>query len=880
MRRRLLYILSLFLACPSLWAGDLFFRHIGMADGLPQMTVNDICRDELGAMWFATRQGLAHYTGSIDNVYVQADTDTAQIFSPVVDRVCTDAHGNVYRLAGGICAYSLRKGSWLTICLENCDAMACSADGVYFVSRGRGYYYDALSQRMDTLFRLPDDCARPSRILPLDNMLFLGCVDGKMYSYAQGTYSLTFLRALGSHISEIYEDSYHRIWVATWENGLYCYNRSEQQKWSQVSGLSSSFVRSVVEDSQHTIWIGTDHGIENLDHPGQRYLADESVWKLYCDEEDNIWIGTYFGGVYCFNARISPYTLLPIDTNHFPVISSIAQSQGNSYYLCTEGQGLWRYSLGKGVTQRWQLPNIKTSYYDEAQHRLYIGTHLGGVYCLDEATSHLYHYSMPNPSWQRSDIVRSIIPYNDSILVGTYNGLYIMPRSGGKMQLLSEHLHRHMPYIVSMAEDNQHRLWLGGYDLVCYDRQTDCVQKISTPFNSIESLLVDYQGVVWIGTDGSGVWSYSPKLQQFTEYSSSNCGLQSDFVRRLLITHQGNLMILTTRGFSILQLDSLSLTNYVPGLYLPLSSIYNGGATVTSAGEILLAGMDGLLLFREENLPHLASHPRIVLNRLLVDAREVYPEDASHILRLSLPYTDTIYVGSRQNFIDIQLYVDNYATSSLEQIRYSIERRREKWVYLLENKPTIHLMNLPYGDNRLVVQVVDKNTSQVLSERVLLIHRHTPWYHSTWFYVLVSLLLFGGVLIILIWEERRLKSVIRSRDELLRDAFRTRVMQYVNAHLMDSELDVAALCKELGLGRSKLFRQIKEDFGVTPQHLIQETRLQRAAEWLVHRQELNISEIAYDLGYQSPKYFARCFKDRFGMTPTQYRKQHTDDGNV
>lgn len=130
MRRSIIYIVMIGLACQSLWAGDLFFRHIGMAEGLPQMTVNDICQDELGAMWFATRQGLAHYTGTMDEVFVRLDEDTLTTFSPVVDHVCTDRVGNLYRMAGNLCAYSLRLGVWQTICSDNCDAIAADTEGI------------------------------------------------------------------------------------------------------------------------------------------------------------------------------------------------------------------------------------------------------------------------------------------------------------------------------------------------------------------------------------------------------------------------------------------------------------------------------------------------------------------------------------------------------------------------------------------------------------------------------------------------------------------------------------------------------------------------------------------------------------------------------
>lgn len=95
----------------------------------------------------------------------------------------------------------------------------------------------------------------------------------------------------------------------------------------------------------------------------------------------------------------------------------------------------------------------------------------------------------------------------------------------------------------------------------------------------------------------------------------------------------------------------------------------------------------------------------------------------------------------------------------------------------------------------------------------------------------------------------------------------------VEAHL-HKEIDVNLFALEMGLSRSSLFSKLKGVTGLTPNTFISNIRLKKAAEMLQNSPELNISEIAYNLGFSSPRYFNKCFKDQYGYAPQEYRKKH------
>lgn len=101
--------------------------------------------------------------------------------------------------------------------------------------------------------------------------------------------------------------------------------------------------------------------------------------------------------------------------------------------------------------------------------------------------------------------------------------------------------------------------------------------------------------------------------------------------------------------------------------------------------------------------------------------------------------------------------------------------------------------------------------------------------------------------------------------------FSERFRELIEAHLTDSEISVDDLAVEMGLGRSQLYRKVKALTGYSPGELLRIARLKKGAE-LLTRTERNVSEIAYDVGFSSPTYFTRCFREYFGVNPTEYAK--------
>jgi DNA-binding response OmpR family regulator/anti-sigma regulatory factor (Ser/Thr protein kinase) len=101
--------------------------------------------------------------------------------------------------------------------------------------------------------------------------------------------------------------------------------------------------------------------------------------------------------------------------------------------------------------------------------------------------------------------------------------------------------------------------------------------------------------------------------------------------------------------------------------------------------------------------------------------------------------------------------------------------------------------------------------------------------------------------------------------------FIEKAYKVIEAHIDDSEFDVLLFSREMALGRTALFQKIKGVTGQTPNEFIVTVRLQKAVELLNSHPEYNISEISYMVGFTSPKYFGKCFKAHFGVSPSEWK---------
>jgi DNA-binding response OmpR family regulator len=116
--------------------------------------------------------------------------------------------------------------------------------------------------------------------------------------------------------------------------------------------------------------------------------------------------------------------------------------------------------------------------------------------------------------------------------------------------------------------------------------------------------------------------------------------------------------------------------------------------------------------------------------------------------------------------------------------------------------------------------------------------------------------------------------LLKPKDILVQsgdDKFLNKVLASAEDHISDVQFSVDGFAREVGMSTAQLYRKLNAVTGYTPNDFMRHMRLQRAAD-LMDRKAGNVAEVAYQVGFNNLSYFAKCFRDKFGKSPSEYLK--------
>ena len=113
-------------------------------------------------------------------------------------------------------------------------------------------------------------------------------------------------------------------------------------------------------------------------------------------------------------------------------------------------------------------------------------------------------------------------------------------------------------------------------------------------------------------------------------------------------------------------------------------------------------------------------------------------------------------------------------------------------------------------------------------------------------------------------QQEPMEAVAQSAESQFVEKFRT----IIQGNLGNSDLNVETISHEMGISRAQLYRKIKSITGISPNDIIREARMKRA-DRLLETTDKSVSEIAYEVGFSSPSYFTKCYREFFGRTPNK-----------
>jgi len=111
---------------------------------------------------------------------------------------------------------------------------------------------------------------------------------------------------------------------------------------------------------------------------------------------------------------------------------------------------------------------------------------------------------------------------------------------------------------------------------------------------------------------------------------------------------------------------------------------------------------------------------------------------------------------------------------------------------------------------------------------------------------------------------------VRGNDEVLME----RIMKCINKNISDSDFNVERLTQEVGISRVQLHRKMKELTGISTSEFIRNIRLEQAAR-LLKEQKINVTQVAYTVGFSNLAHFSTIFRKHFGVAPSEYAERET-----
>ena len=659
-------------------------------------------------------------------------------------------------------------------------------------------------------------------------------------------------------------------------------------------------------------------------HPndyGNTLLPGDLVRSIVTRDRQ-VWVGLEAEGLAIIQRKPLPVTNLShIESTASPIPSTpvrVFLDSAGGLWVAPKGYGLCR-QVGDLLFRNYNTKNSAladnqvTAFCEDGRGRLWLGTGTGRLNYIGLAGSDVPH----NPEGYLSEAARSIDvvfgmtydPVNDYIWISAHNGLYIYD--------LGQSSYSRYPgetatcFGTCITSD---KLWVSTIEgLDAIDLKTlESRQVAKLP---VCMSLVPDGNTLWAGTYGNGLYRLDNCLSEKPEITvlSEEDGLADSQITGLLLDGT-DLWITTENGLSRLDTQNGEIASYGLGDGLKSMAFCENSVVKGDNGTIYFGQKEGLSILRPSHVrPENGNEPEVVISGY-------WSKGTFH----NLLFTDTVKKDEMNLDFTLKFSDLSYSPRADRHYETRILPLSKDWTPVFENDTHIKYGHIPGGKYKIQIRAVDKN-GNVLSqdEKTLEIK---PVVYNRWWFRLLALLLFGFVVFLLVRRytrslqrkkdllqqevDRQTKELKEKKEELERKAdelseqnallqkqnemiarhntllsttisskeadFSAKLLDAIQKLYKDPDLDVHTLAEALDMNRSMLNEKIQNALGMTTAQFIRTYRLNVAKEMICNgtNKDMNISEIAYEVGFNDPKYFTRCFTKEFDATPSDLFKEH------
>ena len=724
--------------------------------------VVQMAEDHKGNIWFATENGLSRYDRENDNFvqYHFSYNDETTISSEIVSSVMVDSKGRVWVGCDQLCLYNPNKDNFSRF-------RSFGEPPAKGINNLISFLFE--DSNKDIWFIVPKELHKlNSKTLKLE-MIY----DGHKYPLSELDWGFYGMK----------EDNEGNYWISTDRAGIF---KTKFKSTDRELELFKDFQGFNYKDILYShvqqliiigdeIWFSVENkGIYVINNTGKlikRFIndpADESsvafnsIWALYADRNERIWMGTWESGV----SILDPYYLKFKHYKYQPGVEGLSlnnvkkfvEDEKGNIWIATDGGGLNYFNRNDNTfTVYKHNPDDPTSIGSDAildlalddDGNVWAGTWNGGINVFKGEEEGFYKYNTEN------------CPISSNHSFGILNGgdgkMYIASFFGGisiyNMENDTWELHNpdqensdslFSSFIFSINQDLNNDLWLSADDFFGVMKENengenyfisyfhDSEDPTSISGNSICVTFEDNRNNFWVGTT-SGLNLMNREDGTFESFTSRD-GFPDDLINCIEGDNKGNLWIGSNKGLTRFNYEKNEITNFHISDGIQGLQFNRGASLVLSTGEILMGGTSGFNIFYPDSVKNNPYKPNVVFtdfkiynNSVSIGPKSVLKRHVRETQSIKLSYKEAVFSF---NFISL-----NLTHPEENQYAYIMEGFEEAWNYVGNTRSATYT-NLNAGNYVFRVKA-SNNDGEWNKEGILINIKITPPFWKTWWFIVI-----------------------------------------------------------------------------------------------------------------------------------------------
>lgn len=809
-----------------------FTKH-SVDEGLSQSTVTAIAQDRLGNIWMGTQDGLNRYDGyGFEVFHADPSSDTA-LNNNSISALLLGADGRLWiGTSTGLSCYDFRERRFRNFTPANTHLRVADIldtdDGLMLATDSGVLFFDPEhptgGNRFLTGINVRALC--PSA----DGQEVLVATSSGLFRYRTDRKQMTLRPEMeGYDLSSIVPATSGGYWIATHGNGLFridekggttaCYTRKIAPE------LASDYIRVLKCDRNRRLWIGTYDGLSILDEKSgslQRYvhtsdpssISHNSVWSICIDDQQGVWLGTYYGGVNYCHPLADKFSILKLhdDARPFrPVYGTVScivndpDPSANALWIGTNDDGIFRYDISTGTFTCYDESSVSADrgirmsnnikcILPDGRGGLYVGAHIGGLSHLDLRTRRMSNYPINANSPINNGCYALLDEGDGTLWVGTLSGLFSFDKQN---HLFSRHpaaeresqLASHQ--ITTLCRDSKQRVWVGTDAglYICSEGNRDVRSLSGTKISGggfldeafVLCIMEDTRHNIWVGTK-QGLLRYDEYEGCFAHFTHRN-GLPNDCIYGILEDDLNRLWLSTNNGLSCFDPQQFTFRNYRRTEGIANNQFNNYAYCRDRSGTFYFGGLDGITRFRPFELQDNPYAPAPCITDLVPFNGQADGEEPIELEREENGMLTRVAFSSRIKLFTIRFTSVNQLAGRRNRYRYTLKGFDSRWYETTDRETTYS--NLAPGNYLFRLQAANNDGRWSDRETQLQLRILPRWWQTSaaragFFVLLLGLV---GVVVWFLTSRMRMQLELkmeRKEKERIEELSQEKIRFYIN----------------------------------------------------------------------------------------------------